>query len=154
DGVSATLTGDVTVDFNCPDCICANHTVPFTLTFMPGPMSGCVTKAGGVTGCSGAGNQAVISLGANSIVVAPHDTAFIAELKFMAPVPQNVPPNLPNVIQASTEACAISACQSGGFPCVECAAEGCTAAVATFHMDMCPHPCPSVITYYANKPDT
>jgi len=153
-GVNATLTGDVTVDFNCPDCACANNNVPFTLSFMAGAAGGCVTRAGAFVTCAGAGaNQAVISLGAGSIAAPPDGTTFIAQIKFTAAVPNGVL-NLPNVIQASSEACALRACENNVFPCVDCGAQGCTEAFATFEQRGCPHPCPSVITCNDPRPDT
>lgn len=152
-GVSAQLSGDVTVDVNCADCQCSAKTASFKLNFLPGGIAGCAAKAPAVTSCSAVGDQVTISLGGNSITASPHESVFLAQVKFTATVPAGTT-TAPNVIQASTGECGLRACQNGASPCVDCAAQGCTAAFPTGGDTPCPHSCPSVITYNAVRPDT
>jgi hypothetical protein len=149
--VPAKLTGPVSVDYAClQSCSCAAQS-PADIAFL-----GCDLAGGAATGCAaGVPGEVLINLPAAGLLLGASDApVLLATLKLKNNL---ATPLLPHFIRATTEECALQACQTALPPtgCVDCAAEGCTAVSGTTPQSQllsCKHGCFNTFEFFPQTP--
>ncbi|HEY8516996.1 MAG TPA: hypothetical protein VIS07_15915 [Candidatus Binatia bacterium] len=151
----ATLTGPIAIDLACTDCDCSSKQSG-AITFIPGPVDGCVSHVPGVTSCSSGGSTVVLINLAPGGLSLPAGSApvEIARIRLQ----MNTDSGPPLGIRAGTGVCALTACITPPDQgCVSCSAEGCTFVTPQQGNQPCdcPHQCANKLRFIgdAAKPD-